>query len=678
MEQLTNGAPLVAWLLSSTAHLQVLATSRRRLGVEGEVEVALDPLATPDTDSVAAIDASPAGRLFLQRARAIGRLERLADDEAAAVAQLCRRVDGLPLALELAAARLRVLSPGAVLRRLTGNARSEMAGIALGDVLAWTAELLSEEQRALLAATSVCVGGFDLEMAAALAPSAAIVDGLDALVSVGLVRADPTDNGELRFRLLETVRAFGLGLLDPAAEAAARRAHAERIRDLVRAEAPSLRRRDSAQARARLRREHENIQAALDWSEANDPDLAVEVTAGLLDHWLQYGQFRRAVDRLRRLLTRDELRREVRARGLFALAWLEREESGTIGLATLTEAAEHARAAGDAVTAVRALELIAVHHAYVVRASDELARVIAAARELAKATDDPYVASYVSAIEALAWVGRDERRAIAGNRAAVDGFRHVGERLDEGGFLINIGISAYIERDVVAAAAATGEAVDAFRDVGLRSELAAALALHGAAQADLGRLDAARASLLESLDIATEVDSRLRLLEVCIESMAWAAAVDDGALVGRLWGTALRLMDDVGGELDRTDVVMGERYLAAARRRGRSLAVEAGIREGRSADPAAILAGLRERLLAPTRPGPRTSVRLRHADLTEREVQILRLVGEGRTDAEIATALDISPKTASVHVSNAKAKLGAESRIELALQAHELLGRDSA
>ncbi len=241
LEQITDIAGFVDRLLASTERLNILATSRIPVGLPLESQIGIHPLALPTDDSVASVQKSPAGRLFLSRARAIGRLDNLTHEEARDVALLCTRLDGLPLALELAAARSRLMSPSAMLRRIEAH-QPVLSGRAPGAddrhrsleaVLDWSYSLLSEDQRSLLIAVAVCAGSFDLGMAEILCPNLDSLTTLDMLVSHGLVLVGTEVAGEPRFRLLETVREYALRHTSTALLSRNARVHAEHVRVVV-------------------------------------------------------------------------------------------------------------------------------------------------------------------------------------------------------------------------------------------------------------------------------------------------------------------------------------------------------------------------------------------------------------------------------------------------------------
>ena len=211
LEQLPGAGAVIAQILRVAPTLRILATSRVPLGIPGEIEISVPPLTVPDGDDPETVEHSSAGALFLARARSIGRLHRLGNRDAADIAGLCRRLDGLPLAIELAAGRTRILSPGEILARIgrlglgaidpgLGERRSMLA------VLDWTIGFLVPRQREVLDAAAICEG-FDLDLLEALIEDTDVAVALEELVALGLVSHMGLQGDRTRFRLMETIRA---------------------------------------------------------------------------------------------------------------------------------------------------------------------------------------------------------------------------------------------------------------------------------------------------------------------------------------------------------------------------------------------------------------------------------------------------------------------------------------
>ncbi len=308
-EQVSDAAPLVAELLEAAPRLKALVTSRACLQIYGEAEFPVPPLALPDPRRLPPLERLTqyeAARLFIERARAVKPDFAISDENAPAVAEICVRLDGLPLAIELAAVRIKVLTPAALLARLsrrlhvlTGGARNLPARQqTLRDAIAWSHELLPEVEQALFARLAVFVGGCTLEAVEAVckADDDLVSDPLDtiqALVNNSLVRQEVRGNAEPRLHMLETIREYALEqLVARAEEAMLRSAHASYYLNLAQAAQPLL---DTDQQEAwldRLDAEHDNLRAALTWAlERGDSILAMRLSTALWRFWEMRGYF---------------------------------------------------------------------------------------------------------------------------------------------------------------------------------------------------------------------------------------------------------------------------------------------------------------------------------------------------------------------------------------------------
>ena len=316
-EQVVEAAPLVADLLAACPGLKVLVTSRMRLRVSGEHEHVVPPLGLTEQVKHAALEdvaESEAVRLFVERAQAVQEDFALTPENAPAVAAICRRLDGLPLAIELAAARVKVLTPSALLTRLerrlpllTGGGRDQPARQqTMRDAIAWSYGLLNADEQKLFRQLSIFVGGFTLEAAEALAPNAGVevLDGITSLVDKSLLRAEAELAGKPRYLMLETVREFGLDELAAGGEeTATREAHAAHFLAMaadarVRFEGPNR-----LAARDQVEREHDNLRAALAWVlERGDAETAQRLAGELVRFWLVLGYVNEGRDWLERAL----------------------------------------------------------------------------------------------------------------------------------------------------------------------------------------------------------------------------------------------------------------------------------------------------------------------------------------------------------------------------------------
>ncbi len=313
-------AELVWGLLGGCRDLHILATSQQRLGVSGEVVWAVPPLALPDArpgvEPEAALQAA-AVQLFWERASAVSRSFVATPANVEAIVEVCRRLDGNPLAIELAAARVDVLSPAQIAARLGDRfdlLRSEqpvgpVRHQTLEAALEWSYELLAEPERVLLHRLSVFAGGFDLNAAeevcaGGVADRSRVLDSLSSLVAKSLVVAD-TSGPTARYRLLQTVRQYAAAALAAADEAAAiRKRHARWCVDLVEQGAQDE---DEDARMDAIAAEQDNVRAALDWSlDEEHGELALRLAAGKMLVWQGSGHFAEARDYLARVLAVSE------------------------------------------------------------------------------------------------------------------------------------------------------------------------------------------------------------------------------------------------------------------------------------------------------------------------------------------------------------------------------------
>jgi predicted ATPase/transcriptional regulator with XRE-family HTH domain len=320
-EQVLAAAPAIAAMLTASPKLSILATSREPLHVRGEHEFPLAPLPLPGKDQLPALEELariPAIALFVERAMASQPDFTLTADNAAAVAAICRRLDGLPLAIELAAARIKVLPPAALLARL-GNRLPLLTGGG-GDLparqrtmraaIAWSYDLLSPEEQALFRGLSVFAGGFSLGAAEAVAtPDAAldVLDGVIALVEQSLLRQVPGIDQEPRYLMLETVREFGLEELAAVAETGdARERHARHFLQLADSAVPGLTVPMDQASLTQVAADHDNVRLALTWfNDHNEIDALLRLSPMLYGLWFGRGLYREGLQWVERALARS-------------------------------------------------------------------------------------------------------------------------------------------------------------------------------------------------------------------------------------------------------------------------------------------------------------------------------------------------------------------------------------
>ena len=364
-EQVTEAAGVVDRLLVGAPGLRVLVTSRRPLRLSGEQEYEVGPLSVlePEDADPEALAASASVRLFAARAAAVLPDFAVNEENAPAVAEISRRLDGLPLAIELAASRVKLMGPSELVHRmdrrlplLTGGTRDlPERQRTLRAAIEWGHDLLDPEERRLFERLAVFRGGWRLMAAETVCRDGLaidVLDGLDSLVDRSLVRHAAANGGAVRFSMLETIHEFAAERLAASGDAAeVRRRHAVFVRDLIEEAEPHLRTEDQVAWLNRLGEEHDNIRAALDGAvEVGDGETALRIAAAVWRFWQLRGPLAEARDRLERILAMPEAqdRTAHRARALGALGGIvywQRDYAATV--APYDEAVKIAEELGD-------------------------------------------------------------------------------------------------------------------------------------------------------------------------------------------------------------------------------------------------------------------------------------------------------------------------------------------
>ncbi|HEX8001727.1 MAG TPA: DUF4062 domain-containing protein [Mycobacteriales bacterium] len=443
-EHVLAAAPRVSELLAACPGLRVLATSRAVLRLRGEHDVEILPLPTEE-----------AVRLFVDRAEQVN--PRLDLDAAAteSIAEVCRRLDGLPLAIELAAARTRMLTPAALLSRLTSRLALLTGGArdlperqqTLRAALDWDYDLLDGEERALFRRLAVCDGGCGFEAAEAIANAAGglaidVADGVESLVAKSLLHRD-TGTAEPRFAMLQTVREYALERLAESGERAeAERAHAEHFAGLVRDVAEALIGPESRRAFLRVDADRANVRAALAYAAATgDADLEVSLCAWLTPYWLARAAFAEATQAVESAVAHSDGRRvSERTRVLVASAMLARTRGDVeTAYARLDEAEREAAESGDTAGLARAYRergAVAYDRGDVPGAEAATQRAYEAALETG---DDDLVARSLNNLAVFAYVQDHLDRAAELYAASLRPFARTGDRIGIARALMNLG-----------------------------------------------------------------------------------------------------------------------------------------------------------------------------------------------------------------------------------------------
>jgi predicted ATPase/class 3 adenylate cyclase len=484
-EQVTEAGAVVEELLAAAPGLDVLVTSRIALSLRGEQELVVPPLELPDPGQppdLEALGRSDAVRLFTERAQAVRPGFELTEENAQAVAEICARLDGLPLAIELAATRTKVLTPEQILPRLqqrltllTGGARTlPDRQRTLRGAIAWSYDLLEAAERRLFSRLSVFTGGWTLASAEAVCdPGALGLDPLDAMASLvdqSLVIRVRAVTGEPRFSMLETIREFGREQLAAAAELEplARR-HAEHYLALAMAAEPHLTGPAQAEWLDRCDQEHANLRAALRWAiAAGETDRAQEAAGAIWRFWQQRGHLTEARRWFEEVLAlpSGQGRTQARAKALTGaggIAWWQEDIPAAGGF--YQEALAIERELGDPAGIAEAL----YGQAFVAGAGgdfDAAHGLLEESLELARlAGDEPGAAraEWMLVIRELAAGDWDRTLPVA--ERAVATWRRLGDRLQMADGLVWLGVIYLRAGRPADARPAIREALGLFRDV---------------------------------------------------------------------------------------------------------------------------------------------------------------------------------------------------------------------
>jgi excisionase family DNA binding protein len=650
-EHLIEATPLVAALLTACPYLKILATSRVRLRVSGERERPVPPLRVGSRKSEVGSGERPptseAVRLFIERARAVREdVDYTAEEQT--VEAICQRLDGLPLAIELAAARVKILPPAALLARfdLPGGARLPLLADGprdmpqrlqtMRDAIAWSFNLLTDAERAMFRRLSIFVGGFTLEAAEAVWGKDELLPPLDAIASLvdkSLLRVEEAVAGEPRYGMLETIREFGLERLAAGGEEdAVRQCHAEWALAFAEDAGPRAKQPGAAAWLPRLEAEHPNLRSALGWylGQGDGPRL-LRMAASLWPFWQEHshaGEGHRwlelALDLGRDAPALDQLRALV---GAGTLAWyLTRVERAQ---AWYEQALVLAQAVGDPAAEAFALCNLSWQAAEL---GDLHGAVAACEASLALASAE----------------GATETMALA---------------------LHNLACFTRMQGDLEAASHRAAEALALARAEGWDWLVPMILVGFGYTALELGEADRAASLLREALEQGL---ARGDLVDVstALEGLATVAAAGQAEPTARLFGAAAALRDDIGMPQSPTersyfapilDVLradLGAECFAAAWEAGRSLP-----RDEAMAEALALHA-------VPPKPSPSPAVSTQHR-LTSRELEILRLLASGLRNREIAEQLFITPTTVASHIASIYGKLGVDTRAKATAFAHQ-------
>ena len=669
-------AGLADALLRSCPGLKILATSREALRVAGEMAWSVPSLPLPDPALLPGPEELMdygAVRLFVERAGTAAPGFALTEANAPAVARICGRLDGLPLAIELAAARARVLSPAQISARLddrflllTGGGRVVMPRQrTLGATIDWSHGLLSEGERALFRRLSVFAGGFSLEAAEAVGPGAGVGEEevlglLSRLVDKSLVLTAPHGE-ESRYRMLETVLCYAAERLSEVGEEVALRdRHADFFLGLAEEAEPGLLGGQQSVWLERLDADHGNLRAALAWyARRKDRTAALRMAGALWWFWFLRGLYDEGRGWLEASLAAGGNVPDIhRAKALVAagdFAFLRTEYAPARG--RIEEGLALYRALDNRRGVARAVQLlgsIAREQGRYAQAEAFHEESLALCRELG---DDWGVAQSLDYIGFVAWLRGDLDRAADLCAEAHAAFRELGDGEGVAWSLMSLGAVALYGGEHARAAALLEEALSLSREAGYREVVAWSLNGLGVLARREGRVGRAAGLLGESLSLHRELGDRWRTASVLEELGGVAASAGDPERAAVLLGAAGALRRAISDPVPPCERPDRDRDLAIARDGLEDAAFAGAWTRGEAME----LAGAYEYALETGRrvaqdPPDGTG------GLSAREVEVLGLVAEGLTDQEVARALYLSPRTVGQHLRNVYRKLGVSSR----------------
>jgi predicted ATPase/class 3 adenylate cyclase len=586
-EQVVDAAPLVGELLSGCPGLKVLTTSRTLLRIYGEHEYAVRPLELPDPDHLPPIETLSqyeAIRLFTERARAANVHFSLTNENALAVAEICARLDGLPLAIELAAARIKLLSPQAMSSRL-GNPLKFLTGGArdlperqrtLRGAIAWSYALLDEGEQVLFARLSVFSDGCALEAVEAICDPVGdlfvdVLEGLSSLVDMSLLRQEEMVEEEPRLVMLETIREYARERLELSGEAEEiRRLHAEHFLALAEQGASEQQGPEEATWLERLDLEHDNMRAALSWMlESEEAEPGLRLAGALWQFWDMRGYYGEGRRWLEQALAKDGRASMARAKALEGVGWLA-DLQGDIDRAVA--AAEEglslsARVKLESNVTASFLRILG-SAAYVRGDHEQAARLYEESLALSReARDERGVAS---SLLQLGNVSGDQ-----GNHEEAKTFYEEGlalsRKLDDKALLasalISVGAEFLLQGDPNRGAMLNEEAAELYRERGNRGHLQYALDNLGWAALVRGNLQQAEVLHRESLALSRQLGDKLVAAEALEGLACSASARGEAERVARLFGAAEALREAVGYKQEPREHALREPYLVAARPR---------------------------------------------------------------------------------------------------------------
>lgn len=689
-EQVAAAAPLVTNLLAVCPKLHVLVTSRTVLRVAGEHTFGVPPLALPDRAAeqaaldLQALEQVAAVSLFTARARAVKPDFRLTHANAPVVAEICARLEGLPLAIELATARLKLLSPQTLLARLSNRLTLLTEGTrnllahqqTLRRTIDWSYDLLTPTEQTLFRRLAVFVGGWTLEAAEAVCSDghnvASVLDGLASLLDQSLLQQTLGADGEPRFEMLETIGEYAREQLHGSDEAETlHQRHAAYYLKLAEQVEAELLGPTQAQWLDRLEQDHDNLRAGLRWTiERSQGEIAVRLCAPLWRFWYVRSYLNEGRQWLDSALALSyNLRSAARARALCGVGWianaqgdLEHAEQSFDASLALSRELGDLRGIGLALSGVGRMAHLRGDYERATALYEENLKLF---RQIG---DTEEIAWTLVRLGLLASEQRNYDRATAILEESLVSFKAVGYQWGITWALIYLGNVALEQGNYRRAAALFEDSLQHFRELGDKSSMATSLKHLGQVALFQGNVEQAAAWSRESFALYRDAGVKLGIAE-CLESMAtivWAQGAAAWAI--RLLSAAAALRAELGAQLAPADRVHYDQILGMARRQLGAQVFQAAWDQGQSLAPEQAVAAHDQPLRPDPEivPPPAPGAAALHLDdlpeLTARELEVIRLVAAGLTDAEVAARLCVSPRTVNSHLRSIYSKLGVSSR----------------
>ena len=682
-------ARLVDRLLDSCPHLSILATSREAIGVQGEVRWLVPPLSVPEdglSSSSEELEGYGSVRLFVERARGRDPSFSLSPQNSRAVTEICGRLEGIPLAIELAAARVGTLSLSHISGRIgdsldlltRGGRTAEPRQRTLKGALDWSHDLLSEPEKVLFRRLSVFAGGWNLKTAETVASGDGVEEGeipdlLSGLVEKSLMLAEEHEGTGLRYRMLEPVRQYASEKLEDGGESVTvRRRHADFFLALAEQAQPRLRGPEDKKWLERLESEHDNMRAALSFAlEGEEAELALRLAGVLGTFWHMHSHSEEGRKWLEATLARDNRAPVVaRIKALEALFWLAFDQwDHDRAEAIAREATELSAEAEIEDSLAASLRIISAGPLWVRGDYERGKELLEESLEISRqAGDRILIAEALIQLAGTAWGTGDTERGKEIYEEGIVVCREAGYTFRLSDFLFSLGYQLLLEGDYERGAALNEEAVTICREHGYKRSLNFALDNLGWAALLRGDHTRAKTFYEESLAVSKELGDKACASESLDGLACVAGAEGEAGRAARLFGAAeaMReiLSEAVVFQHTPEEAAWREPSRARARSRLGEAAWEETLAEGRAMElREAVEYALSPQEPSATTPAPeQSSTSEPPAGLTSREVEVLQLVATGMTNAQVAEKLFLSPRTIQRHLNSVYHKIGVSSR----------------